>query len=908
LALALLLSAVFFTTTPILRAQENGAEGSLLTRRSTIHPPFPLLDETGTHVLESNRPISTMQTCGTCHDTAFIAQHSAHSDLGLAQWGQPGSYPWSGGPGTFGDWSPLRYRSLAVQGDGQGDLTTADWVQQFGARHVGGGPAMFSRSGVLLSTLPPSADHVETSITDPATGQRLPWDWAESGVVEMNCFLCHTANPDNAARIAALQAGDFGWANTATLLGSGIVARTADGYAWNPAAFDANGLLLPQHIGIQDPTHANCGQCHGMTNTDNATPLLLAPYSQGDWTTLTTGQIMATDRISRSGLNLADKNSLTRSWDIHTERVLNCVNCHYSLNNPVYFQGSADKQPDHLTFDPRRLDLGSYLHRPLHRFAQGQSAQSALTTAFDNTIRRCESCHSVENNHTWLPYRAAHMAAVTCESCHIPQLYAPALQYVDWTVIQPDGEPVRAWRGSADNPLTPTSFVEGYTPILLPRKEQDGSLRLAPFNLVSAWYWVYGDPPRPVPQSALQDVWFDGATGRYHADVLAAFDSDGDGVLSKSAELLIDSDAKAAVIAQRLAAAGFPAATIQGEVQPFGIHHNVTTGTFATQDCQACHSATSLAATPLPLADRTPGGVLPTLPTLRGAELVQWAGVITPDGQGGLAFVPKSADAGYYLFGHHASRLIDWLGGLMLLGVIGGAATHGGLRWWAARRHNQRHGTPHATETRPVYMYDVYERFWHWLQTATIFILLFTGLVIHKPDTFGIFSFAWMVQVHNIVAVILVLNAALSLFYHLVSGDIRQYLPRPRGLFDEMFAQGRYYLGGIFRGEPHPFEKSRDRKLNPLQQLTYFAILNVLLPLQIITGILMWGAQRWPEWAGRFGGLPLLAPFHSLIAWSFAAFIVMHVYLTTTGHEPLANIRAMMFGWDEVETPTDPEP
>ena len=31
------------------------------------------------------------------------------------------------------------------------------------------------------------------------------------------------------------------------------------------------------------------------------------------------------------------------------------------------------------------------------------------------------------------------------------------------------------------------------------------------------------------------------------------------------------------------------------------------------------------------------------------------------------------------------------------------------------------------------------------------------------------------------------------------------------------------------------------------------------------------------------GGLPYLAPFHTLIAWLLATFIVAHVYLTTTG-------------------------
>jgi thiosulfate reductase cytochrome b subunit len=166
---------------------------------------------------------------------------------------------------------------------------------------------------------------------------------------------------------------------------------------------------------------------------------------------------------------------------------------------------------------------------------------------------------------------------------------------------------------------------------------------------------------------------------------------------------------------------------------------------------------------------------------------------------------------------------------------------------------------------------------------------------------FGLFSFPHVVTVHNVLAILLVINAGLSLFYHLVSGEIRQFLPRPYGFFDDAILQAKYYLGGIFRGQGHPFEKRPDAKLNPLQQVTYFGILNVLLPLQIVTGALMMGVQVLPQVASWLGGLPLLAPFHSLVAWTFAAFIVGHVYLTTTGPRPLTSIRAMMNGWEEIE-------
>ena len=130
--------------------------------------------------------------------------------------------------------------------------------------------------------------------------------------------------------------------------------------------------------------------------------------------------------------------------------------------------------------------------------------------------------------------------------------------------------------------------------------------------------------------------------------------------------------------------------------------------------------------------------------------------------------------------------------------------------------------------------------------------------------TFGIFNFRYVVLVHNILAVILVINAALSLFYHLASGEIKQYIPRPRGFFDQIFEQAIFYLRGIFLAQEHPFEKTPEKKLNPLQQITYFGILNVLLPLIGITGILMWGSQRFPEISASIGGLTYLAPFHTL--------------------------------------------
>ena len=46
---------------------------------------------------------------------------------------------------------------------------------------------------------------------------------------------------------------------------------------------------------------------------------------------------------------------------------------------------------------------------------------------------------------------------------------------------------------------------------------------------------------------------------------------------------------------------------------------------------------------------------------------------------------------------------------------------------------------------------------------SIVLLLLFTGLVIHKPHYFGMFSFAYVVEVHNVLGFILLINAALAL-------------------------------------------------------------------------------------------------------------------------------------------------
>ena len=798
--------------------------------------------------------------------------------------------PWDTSPGVFGRWNPLIYRYLSPAGDEQIDLGTAAWIQLLGARHVGGGPAWLSRDGRPLDTLQAGNEiDPETHVADPETGEVTVWDWRKSGGVEMNCFLCHTPEPNNEERLKALAAGDFRWAATATLEGTGIVEATeSGGWRWNAEAFDRNGHLEKEFLRIQDPQDENCGLCHGLVHVDPAVPIITTGCLPDHWGTETTGQIRSPQRIRDSGMNLAGKQDLSRPWDVHAERLVGCTDCHYSLNNPVYIREESRSSQAHLRFDARRMDISEYLYRPSHQFAKGQVAQGSLAPELTASMRRCESCHRAEVTHRWLPYKERHFSVLACESCHVPTLYSPARRRFDWTVITSDSNASIECRGVEGDFATVDTLIEGYQPVLLPRSDVDGSTRLVPHNLVSAWYWVAGAPERPVLMRDLEAVYLD--SEGYAGEVLQSFDVDNDGELSRE-ELKLDTPEKVELIRDRLVKQGLKEPRIKAEIQPYGVHHDVATGLWATKDCQTCHEKGSRLTKPMLLSSYVPGGVEPVLV---GDANVSLNGEIFRNEDGRLYYQPSTAFSGLYVLGHDRVWWANLLGLLSVLGVLMGVAVHAGLRLRAKSSHAA------GSEVRRVYMYSGYERLWHWLQSLAIMLLLVTGLEIHMPGTVRILGFATAVKVHNIVAFVVVINALLSAFFHFASGQIRQYLPEPKGFFSQAIQQSLYYVGGIFRGEPHPFEKSPERKLNPLQQVTYLAILNVLLPLQVLTGVMIWGAERWPLMAEAIGGLSYVAPLHALVAWLFAAFLIMHIYLTTTGHTPLANMKAMVTGWEDV--------
>ena len=78
---------------------------------------------------------------------------------------------------------------------------------------------------------------------------------------------------------------------------------------------------------------------------------------------------------------------------------------------------------------------------------------------------------------------------MACESCHIPKLFGPGLQAVDWTMLDAQAQPLKQYRNVTGDPVAVDSLIEGFRPLILPRANGGGDFRLAPFNLVTSWYW-----------------------------------------------------------------------------------------------------------------------------------------------------------------------------------------------------------------------------------------------------------------------------------------------------------------------------------------------------------------------------------------------------------------------------------
>jgi thiosulfate reductase cytochrome b subunit len=195
---------------------------------------------------------------------------------------------------------------------------------------------------------------------------------------------------------------------------------------------------------------------------------------------------------------------------------------------------------------------------------------------------------------------------------------------------------------------------------------------------------------------------------------------------------------------------------------------------------------------------------------------------------------------------------------------------------------------------KKIFIYARFERFWHWAQAALIILLGITGFEIH--GTYRLIGFGPATVVHNVAALLLIVLAVFAIFWHFTTGEWRQYIPTTENLRTMV----RFYTSGIFHNEPHPQQKTRVSKLNPLQRLTYLGFKLLIFPVLATTGILYLRYENFAEM-----GLPLsletIALVHTAAAFLITVFLIVHVYMTTTGRTVFSNIKAMITGYEKIE-------
>lgn len=199
------------------------------------------------------------------------------------------------------------------------------------------------------------------------------------------------------------------------------------------------------------------------------------------------------------------------------------------------------------------------------------------------------------------------------------------------------------------------------------------------------------------------------------------------------------------------------------------------------------------------------------------------------------------------------------------------------------------------------YVHPLPVRVWHWTNALGFVLLMLTGLQIRYADILGLMSFENAVRFHNWIGFVLIGNYFIWLLFYLLTDKVSVYHPEldARKYFRDTLRQMRFYGYGIFRGEPNPHHVRPYAKFNPLQKVMYQIVMLLIVPVQFVTGLLLWDVNRFSGMVETLGGVRVVSTIHVLIFIFFASFILIHVYLGSLGHTASAHFKAMVTGYEE---------
>lgn len=214
--------------------------------------------------------------------------------------------------------------------------------------------------------------------------------------------------------------------------------------------------------------------------------------------------------------------------------------------------------------------------------------------------------------------------------------------------------------------------------------------------------------------------------------------------------------------------------------------------------------------------------------------------------------------------------------GFILLAVIG----HAVLRFIFKPEMNYGHEHKELLYPKPI-------RIWHWCNAALFILLVMTGICMH----FTLGPTSILVCSHKIFGFALIAFWVLFLWAN-AKGNGRHYKIKISGWFSRCWKQVKYYLFGIMTGKSHPFVANESCKFNPIQQVAYVGVMYVMLPLLLLSGL----AVTYPA-LFAFGQQHLMFISHQGLAIVSVIFMIVHIYLCTTGDTPTQTFKCMVDGY-----------
>ena len=193
-------------------------------------------------------------------------------------------------------------------------------------------------------------------------------------------------------------------------------------------------------------------------------------------------------------------------------------------------------------------------------------------------------------------------------------------------------------------------------------------------------------------------------------------------------------------------------------------------------------------------------------------------------------------------------------------------------------------------------LYPLSVRVWHWIHAAAVLILLFTGMQIRFTENISLMPFKAAVETHILVGWVLLVDYLLWFIYQIATGRISQYRFTAKEFMNGGLKQAAFYLYGLFQGRANPFVPTPQNPLNPLQKITYLIFMFFCLPVQIISGILLWRGTQSERIIELATGLKTADGVHVILFFLITGFLIGHIYLGTTGRTPFSDYRAMIKG------------